>query len=486
MSSNIRASLYVYSFSVALQALTVISMGGIADHREPYPPASPGDSLTKTTPAPHRKLLLLSFAALGSIAATLFLLLPSSSPVWYLSALLALSANVGFGASIVAMNAYIPSLAKEAPEVVKIWEDLQNLDHGSESDSDPDTSTENPSAPLLSPSNATSETKTQLEKEYQMELSRATSRTSSLGIALGYGAGICLLIVALVPVTKMGGSTFALRLAIGLSGIWWAVFTIPAALWLPNTTSSPAPTSASASQDKDFRIGHEILAAWIRLRDMLRVREVKKLRNTFKYLAAWFLLSDGFTTITSTALLFGKTTLHMSPSALILVGVLTPTAGIAGSLLWPVLQRRLGWSNLRILVVLVGMASMIPLYGCLGFLVQGKVRFGGLTTQEEMFVLAVYFGSVYGAFQGYARAFYAELLPPGEEARWYGLFSITDKSSSFIGPLVVGLIADVTGNIRFAFFFLVLMVWAAVPILMSVDVERGRKDAQEYEYHSEI
>ena len=39
-------------------------------------------------------------------------------------------------------------------------------------------------------------------------------------------------------------------------------------------------------------------------------------------------------------------------------------------------------------------------------------------------------GSVYGAFQGYARAFYAELLPPGEEARWYGLFSITDKVSS--------------------------------------------------------
>ena len=34
---------------------------------------------------------------------------------------------------------------------------------------------------------------------------------------------------------------------------------------------------------------------------------------------------------------------------------------------------------------------------------------------------------MYGAFQGYARAFYAEFIPPGEEARWYGLFSITDK-----------------------------------------------------------
>lgn len=89
-------------------------------------------------------------------------------------------------------------------------------------------------------------------------------------------------------------------------------------------------------------------------------------------------------------------------------------------------------------------------------------------------------GFAYGAFQSYARAFYAELLPPGEEARWYGLFSITDKSSSFVGPLIVGLIADNTGNIRYAFFFLVFMVWAAVPVLLSVDVDKGRQDAKDY------
>lgn len=64
----------------------------------------------------------------------------------------------------------------------------------------------------------------------------------------------------------------------------------------------------------------------------------------------------------------------------------------------------------------------------------------------------------------------------------YGLFSITDKSSSFVGPLVVGLIADTTGNIRYAFFFLVFMVWSAVPILLSINVEKGRKDAREYVY----
>jgi UMF1 family MFS transporter len=39
-----------------------------------------------------------------------------------------------------------------------------------------------------------------------------------------------------------------------------------------------------------------------------------------------------------------------------------------------------------------------------------------------------------------------------------------------------------TGNIRYSFFFLVVMIWLAVPILASVDVDRGRKDAREYRY----
>ncbi|TFY75282.1 hypothetical protein EWM64_g8732 [Hericium alpestre] len=204
----------------------------------------------------------------------------------------------------------------------------------------------------------------------------------------------------------------------------------------------------------------------------------------------------GFTTLTSTAILFAKTSLHLPAQSLIIIGVLSPASGILGSLLWPRLQRRLAWSNLKVLVWLVGLVSLVPAYGVLGFLPIFKgAGFGGLTTSGEMFALAVYFGSVYGAFQGYARALYAELIPPGEEARWYassslsivpssdrwqryGLFSITDKSSSFLGPLVVGVIADTTGNIRYSFFFLLFMIWSAVPLLAWVDVEQGREDAR--------
>jgi UMF1 family MFS transporter len=142
---------------------------------------------------------------------------------------------------------------------------------------------------------------------------------------------------------------------------------------------------------------------------------------------------SGFTTLTSTALLFAKTTLHMPPSSLVLVGVLTPSAGILGALLWPILQRRLSLTSLRVLILLIVAASVIPLYGVIGLFAPHGARWG-LRVPAEMFVLAVYFGGLYGAFQSYARALYAEIIPPGEEARWYGLFSITDKVCTCICP----------------------------------------------------
>lgn len=494
-------SLYVYSISVLLQALTVISMGGIADRPE------------------HRKLLLLSFAILGSTSTILFIVLPSSSPVWVLCALLSILAIVAFGASVVAMNAYLPSLARSSHEV---REKAAIVERIRETTDDPITPTADDEDEELGSAQGLRRHPRRLDSDtmvdpvlqgavesYNEALSKSTSRISSRGIALGYGAGIALLCVALIPVTVLNGSTFSLRLAVSMSGMWWALFSIPTAIWLPSGRAlghtgglgwermngngngngwrdsvrrlRRYDDDTSSEDEQGPTIWAQIKGAWIRLGQMLSPSEIVKLRNTFWYLAAWFLLSDGFTTITSTAVLFAKTTLLLPPKSLIIVGLLTPSAGIAGSLLWPKLQHTFQLSNKSVLVTLVLLASLVPAYGCLGFFKFFKDKpVGGLKTAEELYVLAVYFGSLYGAFQAYARAVFAELIPMGEEARWYGLFSITDKSSSFLGPLVVGLIADSTGNIRYAFFFLFGMILAAVLPLLVVNVPQGRRDADAY------
>lgn len=102
----------------------------------------------------------------------------------------------------------------------------------------------------------------------------------------------------------------------------------------------------------------------------------------------------GFTTITSTAVLFSKTVLFMPASSLILIGVLVPIFGIIGSLAWPLLQHRLGLGNLRMVMILLILASLVPAYGCLGFLALfQRIGFGGMNSPTEMYVLAAYFGT---------------------------------------------------------------------------------------------
>lgn len=92
----------------------------------------------------------------------------------------------------------------------------------------------------------------------------------------------------------------------------------------------------------------------------------------------------------------------MGASSLIIIGALSPAAGVVGAVAWPVAQRKLNLDNIQALTVLVVITLLIPAYGCLGFLPYfrrhvevdeiGVLRLGGLTTPGEMYVLATLFG----------------------------------------------------------------------------------------------
>lgn len=51
----------------------------------------------------------------------------------------------------------------------------------------------------------------------------------------------------------------------------------------------------------------------------------------------------------------------------------------------------------------------------------------GLVSKLEMYVFAVIFGITLGPTQSYARVLFAELIPPGQESEFFGIYEITDK-----------------------------------------------------------
>jgi UMF1 family MFS transporter len=170
------ASLWAYtvSFSLAVTASTAPFLGAISDRAE------------------KKKTFFLAFAYLGAVA-SVFLYGAQSGAVFYTLFCFAL-ANIGFLASEVFYNAFLPELAPP-----------QKLD-----------------------------------------------RLSGLGFAWGYAGGGLLLAAHLAFLTfhrQVGipDKALAARLCLLSVGIWWAVFTLPAVRWLPaGTPSKGLPGFAAA------------------------------------------------------------------------------------------------------------------------------------------------------------------------------------------------------------------------------------------------
>jgi len=145
------------------------------------------------------------------------------------------------------------------------------------------------------------------------------------GLAIGYASGLTLLLLCLIPVTKLKGSTYSLRMAIGTSGGCWLALSLLGQIFNQKSVNT-----------EDISPPFNPQSGWIGLFSI--VKEATKVRQTFKFLIAWFLLSDvshsskvaniranesvqSFSTITSTAILYAKISIHMPPSSLIVIGM---------------------------------------------------------------------------------------------------------------------------------------------------------------------
>jgi UMF1 family MFS transporter len=227
-----------------------------------------------------------------------------------LTGILTIIGNAAYGTSIVCANAFLPGLAREDPAVQAAFQALPDAE-AEESDleltmSRTSLDTEGEEGRRLLPSPipevaasvisaiSTAELANSpispsdagtAHAHYHALLSVTTSRISSIATALGFLSGVSVLALLIIPVTLMGGTTSSLRLAVGVSAIWWAVFTIPAWRKLPGGTLS------KQTQHRSGGIG--LSQGWRRVGGMIKPSEIRQLPNLFTFLLAWIFLSDG-------------------------------------------------------------------------------------------------------------------------------------------------------------------------------------------------
>lgn len=422
-------ALYTFSLSVLLQTLVVISMSGVADKGH------------------HRKRLLVWFAVLGALTTCMFIFVGQR---YYFASLLAILSNACFGAVTVCGNAFLPVLVGYLRNKNKSFQPVN----------------QEPSSAVFNEPEAENEESS--EEAHVRVIHHEASKISGMGVAIGYFAALLVQLITMAIVIVTGSTEDSLKLAIFIVGVWWLVFQIPVAQFLKEPQSSD---SSVISAELKLGIYDSICLGWKQL--AATFKEARQLKDVGLFLVGWFVVSDASTTINSAAVLFARVELQMSAPSLAVIGLFVVCSGIAGATLVPRWQPKLGKNPVNAIMLVIAMGAVIPLYGILGFYFNRI----GLNSPWEMYLLALWYGFVLGGLNATARSVFGSLIPPGKETMFFALFSVTDKGSSIIGPVITGLITDHTHNIRYTFFFLLIVMIIPLPVFKLIDVDRGQREA---------
>jgi UMF1 family MFS transporter len=418
-------------------------------------------------------LLILGYT--GATACMLFILVVPQ--VYLLGTLLVIISVTCLGSSFVLLNSFLPLLVANHPSVLSSATN-NNIPH--------DSSLDSPGLTNPHEREGSVELDTQpspkLHGEKNTPEHTLSNQISAQGIGIGYAAAFVAQILSigiLIFCSKalhVQSKTLPMRIILFFVGIWWALFTLPAALWLRQRPGPPLPASLGGKGGFGLAWLTYISFAWKSLWKTIKI--AIQLKQIVLFLIAWFLLSDAIATVSGTAVLFARTELHMSTTAIALVSITVMVSGILGAYAWPKISSYFRLKSNQTILACILLFEIIPLYGLLGYLPFIKSwGVGGLQKPWEIFPLAVIHGFVMGGLSSFCRSFYGVLIPPGYEAAFYALYAVTDKGSSVVGPAIVGRIVDVTGSVRSGFWFLAILILLPLPIVARIDSETGKREA---------
>lgn len=284
-------------------------------------------------------------------------------------------------------------------------------------------------------------------------------RLSASGFALGYFGGGVLLVVNLAMILRpawfgfpASDPTLPTRAAFVTVAVWWAAFSVP----LFRRVREPAV----APRARDGRSPIAVSAR--RIRRTVAELGTPRYRQLLLFLIAFWLYGDGIGTIIKLATSYGEE-IGLGREHLIGALVLTQFVGVPFALLFGPLTARLGQRRAISLGLVVYIGISIA-----AFFVEAAWHF---------WALALAVATVQGGTQAVSRSLFSDLVPAARSSEFFGFFSVMNKFAGILGPLLVGVINDATGNSRLSIVSLVIFFAAGLLVLQRVDVEAGRAAA---------
>ncbi|WP_441244199.1 MFS transporter [Tardiphaga sp. 768_D3_N2_1] len=300
-------------------------------------------------------------------------------------------------------------------------------------------------------------------------------RLSGSGWALGYVGGILSLIIVLgfmaanpttgrtlfglVPILGLDPATFqGDRISAPLSGLWFVVFVLPMFLLTPDFPAKVSP-------------GHAVRAGLTDLRHTLS--ELPKHRSMMAFLIANMIYTDGLVSLFAFGGIYAAGTFGWNTIQIGTFGIILAVAGTFGAFIGGKLDDALGPKRVitgSILLLLTSIIAILLIDRETIFFIKvtPPVPGGGLfvaPAEKAYLLLGCLIGMAGGPLQAASRTLLIRLAPQDRIAQFFGLFALTGKVTSFMGPLLIGFVTAVTASQKAGMAVLVLFFVGGLGLL---------------------
>jgi UMF1 family MFS transporter len=210
------------------------------------------------------------------------------------------------------------------------------------------------------------------------------------------------------------------------------------------------------------------------LKDSLR--GLRHDRNTTFFLIGNMIYQDGLIALFVFGGIYAASLFDWHTTEMGIFGILLAISGVFGCLLGGWLDDRIGskpvimGSLVALMLALVALLSLGT--GHIGpFQVAPPTPGDGLfasPAEKACIVIGAIIGFAAGPLQAASRTFLVRVSPPERITQFFGLFALSGKVTSFLGPLLVGLLTTMTGSQRAGISILALFFAGGMALLIHV------------------
>ncbi len=230
-----------------------------------------------------------------------------------------------------------------------------------------------------------------------------------------------------------------------LVGVWFFLFSIPTFLFVKD-------------RKKEKLNKQHIYSSFESIVETFR--SIAHYRKIYRFLIARLFFNDGLITIFALGGVYAVGTLDFTFEEVMMLGIVLNICAAAGSFLFGYIEDKIGVNKvINISLIVLMIATFMAYYAPETHL-----------PKELFWVAGILLGLMVGPNQSCSRSLMSRLTPKEKQNEFFGFFALSGKATSFLGPLLFGIITK--------FYSQQLALWVVIILLLIGFVLFNRPDAK--------